>query len=310
MDFDWSQRPVREWRAFLARAPQVTLLQSWPYARAVRAQNQLMTRTAVVRQHGAPRGVFQIQEVTLGPLHVVHLHRGPLWLDDAPSRDEWADFLKLFDETFPARLGRWRRIMPSLPHTDETEALMTALGYRAKGDPYQTIWVDLTPDLAVLRRGLKQKWRNALNKAERSRLAIEHDTKGRLGDWFTGVYGTDKARRGYRGASPRFLSRLIQEAALFDDVWILRALKQGEPIAGIVLFLHGRSATYQAGWTNAEGRAANAHHLLLWQAIAALKNQGTTAFDLGGVHPAMAEGVTRFKQGLNGEHCILCGLYA
>jgi lipid II:glycine glycyltransferase (peptidoglycan interpeptide bridge formation enzyme) len=77
----------------------------------------------------------------------------------------------------------------------------------------------------------------------------------------------------------------------------------------VLIFRHGRGATYQAGWTTEHGRQTRAHHLLLWRAIETLKADGVAALDLGGINPRMAEGVTQFKEGLGGEPVTLIGLY-
>ena len=74
------------------------------------------------------------------------------------------------------------------------------------------------------------------------------------------------------------------------DMMILSARLDGRMAAGVLIFRHGRGATYQAGWTSGEGRAVNAHHRLLWQAVTALKEDGALNFDLGGVNPRRAEG--------------------
>ncbi len=310
MDFDWSPMALTERQALLAQAPRVPLLQSWPYARAMRIQNQIMSRTARIRQGNDLLGLFQIQDVALGPFHIVQLHGGPVWFDPDTPLSDWQAFVECFDAAFPRRIGRMRRLMPDLPDTQETRDLMSACGFRPKSDPYETVWVSLKPDLPALRMGLNQKWRNGLNKAERSGLTIDFDPEAEQMAWFLKGYRRDKGAKAYRGASPAFLRSLTHEAALLGDCWILRALYDRRPIAGILILLHGASATYQAGWNTGEGRKRNAHHLLLWNAMARLRNRGIVNFDLGGIHPKMAEGVTRFKQGLGGEHCVLAGLYA
>ncbi|MGF1455952.1 MAG: lipid II:glycine glycyltransferase FemX [Alphaproteobacteria bacterium] len=310
VELDWSPMPLKEWRALLSSAPRTTLLQSWPYARAMRQHNQVITRPALIRHRRDILGLFQIQEVALGPLHIVHLHRGPVWLQDNPPLNHWASFLERFTGHFPSRLGRLRRLMPGMHHDAESQALMSDFGFKPKGSPYETIWLDLTRDLTTLRAGLNPKWRNALSKAERSKVRVHLTTDGRGRDWFLRGYARDRQTRGYRSVSVPFLKTLITEAGRQDEAWILRATLEGRAVAGILVLLHGSSATYQAGWTTSDGRTVNAHHLLLWSAIDALKERSIRSLDLGGVHPRMAEGVTRFKKGLGGDHCVLAGLYA
>ncbi|HBA41433.1 MAG TPA: GNAT family N-acetyltransferase, partial [Alphaproteobacteria bacterium] len=47
-----------------------------------------------------------------------------------------------------------------------------------------------------------------------------------------------------------------------------------------------------------QGRKSAATNFLLWQAIEILKERGIDWFDLGGIHPDAAPGLTHFKSGL------------
>jgi len=48
-----------------------------------------------------------------------------------------------------------------------------------------------------------------------------------------------------------------------------------------VFLRHGAAATYHAGWTSNEGRRLNAHNLLLWRGVLALREAGAGWLDLG-----------------------------
>ena len=80
-------------------------------------------------------------------------------------------------------------------------------------------------------------------------------------------------------------------------------------VAGILLFAHGRTATYALAWTGAEGRRLRAHNLLLWRAVLELRERGLGWLDLGGVNAAAAPGVARFKLGLGGRLHTLAGTF-
>jgi hypothetical protein len=310
LEFDWSPISPAEWRLLLNAAPRANLLQSWPYAVAARLHDQMMSRRGRIVEAGRTLGILQIQEVRVGPVHVLRLHRGPLWLDADPPFPRWQAFFRLLACEFPRRIGRWRHILPELDASEETRALIEAAGFRPRNqEPYRTILLDLTPPLDTIRRRLKGKWRNSLCQAERSGIAIAADIVGATTSGFLARYGLDKSARGYRGPKPARLATLIAAAAPAGEMLILNAQQGDTTVAAVLIFRHGQVATYQAGWTTEYGRQTRAHHLLLWRAIETLKTAGAATLDLGGIHPRMAEGVTRFKEGLGGEPMTLIGLY-
>ncbi len=310
MKIIWDETTRGEWQDLLARVPKGNLLNTWGYAHAVRLHQQLMTRFGVIEQDGQPRGLIEIQEAGLGKLiHAVTFHRGPLWFDEPASPSEWKVFLDLYATIFRKRPGRIRRFLPELEDTPEARSWMEDAGFTRVGEGYQTLWVDLRPETDTLRKNLKGKWRNALNGAEKSGLTVEEDFKAARADWLLTRYGADKAERGYGGAKPKFLQQLITDLAPNDEAMILTAMDGETPVAAVLVFLHGVSATYQVGWTSDEGRKTRAHQLLLWHAMMRLKSRGIDWFDLGGVNPDEADGVTQFKAGLGGQDYTTVGLY-
>jgi hypothetical protein len=310
LNFDWSPIPPAEWRALLTRAPRANLLQSWPYSVAARLHDQMMSRRGRIVEDGETVGLMQIQEVKLGPIHVLKLHRGPLWLGGDPDAARWRRFFSAFAREFPRRLGRWRHILPELDDCQGARALLAEAGLRQKGpEPYRTIRLDLQPELDAIRKRFKGNWRNKLNQAERAGLAITCDCQGSSAAAFLSGYGADKSARGYRGPAPARLATLIASAAPAGEAFIFNAMKDDETVAAMLMFRHGLGATYQAGWTTEAGRRTRAHHLLLWTAIGRLKDEGVAALDLGGIHPRTAEGVTRFKEGLGGTPVTLVGIF-
>lgn len=306
----WDETTRGEWRELLARVPQSNLLNTWGYAHAVRLHRQMMTRFGVIVVDGQPRGLIEIQEAGLGKLiHALTFHRGPLWLDNPASAQEWQQFLTLYKETFPPRLGRIRRFLPEIEDTPEARTWLDEAGFKRVGEGYETYWLDLRPETDELRKGLKGNWRNHLNRSEENGLMVEEDFTGVRADWLLSRYAADKAERKYDGPQPKFVQQLVNDFISDDGVMILRAHDKGTPVSGIMIFLHGSSSTFQIGWSGDRGRETRAHHLLLWHAITLLKSRGIEWFDLGGINPEDAEGVTKFKGGIGGSHYMTAGLY-
>lgn len=296
----------------LARVPRSNLLQSFAYGRAIRLTRQLMPRFGRILAEGETVGIVQIQEASALGLHSVVLDRGPLWFEDPVPRDYVAGFLAVYAAQFRPRIARFRRMMPELIDTQANRALLASHGFRiAKPERpgHQSAWIDVTePEEAHLKR-LSKGWRSALSQGRRAGLEIDVDESGRQLDWLLQRYAGDKSERGYAGPAPRLIN-LIAEGCLSERQFLLlRASRHKEAVAGILVLGHGQCATYQIGWTSVDGRAANAHHAMLWHAIGLLRDRGYRFLDLGGINPETASGVTRFKTGLGGAPYALVPIH-
>lgn len=306
----WNTCTVQDWEERLARIPRSNLIQTWPYAQTMRGVEHKMTRFGLIMDGERELGLLQIQEIKLFRLfHVVILDRGPLWYDAPVPRATWEGFFKTFAKSFPRSLTRWRRFMPEVLLDAPLKQKLIESGFRYKSRGYQSMWVDLKSDADALRRALKRNWRNHLNNAERAPLRVEKDNKADHLNWLLKNYEADRRARRYPGPSVDIVKTLVACARPKNNVLMLRATLGGQPIAAILVLLHGKSATYQIGFSSDDGRKVSAHHLLLWRAMMELKGRGVEDFDLGGINPESAQGVTTFKEGMGGQPFELIGLY-
>lgn len=313
-DIDWAPVPAQEWAARFKAIPRSTLLQHAAYAQADRDVNQMGMRRGIIRIDGREAGLVQLGEVGLvrNLVHVVNLDRGPLWFEGLGTLEAQAAFFKLFAKEQPRRFGRKRRLLPEIEDTGPGRAVMETAGFtRAdKYQGYETIWVDLRPEEERMRAKLDGNWRRFLSKSERAEFSVREDWLCEGADDFLRTYEADRAAKNYSGPSRRMLEALIRFMVPRGEAVILTAEREGEaPLAGMLMLLHGSSATYQVGWNLVEGRKVWAHHRLFWHAMVMLRARGITDFDLGGVNDESAQGIKRFKEGLGGRFVKLVGFY-
>ncbi len=309
----WNNLSVPEWEERFARLSRSNLLQSYSYARAVCPIQKQKARWGVIFIDGAEAGLVQILEAGIlwNIIHGVLLDRAPLWFDGFGGAVHIKAFFEEFNNQFPKRFGRKRRIIPEIEDGAAARGLLqqTGLSCANENAGYQTLWWNLNLEEEQAREKLKRKWRGHLNKAERSELEIEWDDTGKFYSWLKAQYIADKKTRGYNGASPQTLDNLATFSTQDNPMIIGKAYKDGLAIAGVMFLKHGQSATYQVGWSSGLGRTYCAHHLLLWQARSMLKNKGVQSLDLGGINDETAAGVKKFKQGTGADEISLIGHY-
>lgn len=307
----WDGIETSLWDTVFARIPRSNLLQSRLYGDAMATLNRQRVRRGLILREGREAGLVQILEAGLmnNMIHGAHLDRGPLWLEGEDKPGAFEGFLTALRRDYPKRLGRRMRFIPETPDTPNAREALIKAGFRCIAPAYETLWLDLRKPLPELRSGLKSGWAGSLRKAERAGLGIIWDDKGALLPWFAAGYAQDKRERAYPGPAAPLLTRLCGAFLKGKNALIGCATLDGQPLAGVLIFCHGKSATYQAGWTTASGRERCAHHLLLWGAAEKLKEREVDDFDLGGVDAERAAGVKSFKDGMGAKPFKTPGLW-
>lgn len=305
LTLNFTTRTVGEWRDFLKSSKRSNWLQTTHHAYAAYKRDQRVTKFATIEKVINSKitiiGMVAILELKLGPIHLVSLCRGPIWFKGHDTKNNFEEFALVFEKLYPKRLLRRIRWMPEWTFTDENISFVESLGFLKTKQRVETVWVDLVPSLEVIRKNLNRKWRNHLTNAEKSPLKITADNTGKYLNHFLSCYTLFKKQKNFKGPSAEFIRCEVEKALAFKDAIFLWAHLDGLPVAGILVFKHGSSASYRIGWNTSLGREHNSHFILLWKAIELLKKHGIESLDMGGILPGEAEGLTKFKMGLNGE---------
>lgn len=286
--------------------------QSYSYARSQARLKSQTIHSGLIEIDDQPAGLIQSLEAGIlwNAIHGVILDRGPLWFDGYGSLEHFEAVCRALAIKFPSRFGRKRRFIPEIEDSLEARDILHKTGFRHReGSAYQTYMLDLTPDADALHKGLKKRWRNSLTKAQKQNLDIRVDDKGQLLLPFLKAYTLQKAQKGYDGPSVSLIEAITKYAIPRGELLICQAYKNEKPISGILLFTHGRGATYQIGWNTNAGRENGAHYVLLWTALEKLKQRGIENLDLGGINDEDAKSLKTFKEGLGGHLLRLPGIF-
>jgi hypothetical protein len=290
------------WTRHLERVPRSNLFQDWDFGEAMRKVEGQTPFRALIRAGDMDLGLVQgFHQKRLALLTFTRVLRGPLFFQPAPPEIH-AIAAKQVKKAFPISRLHWTTVMPEVAPSADWDAAAASRSLQAVMEGYESAWLSLTKPESDLRAGLKQKWRNQLSQAEAAGLTVE---MGGDPGWLLAAYEDQRRDRRYMGPSGKLLGALPREKML-----VLHSPgSDGKPMAGVLFIRHGLDATYQVGWTGEEGRAANAHNLLLWEGVKRLKADGVRGLDLGGIDAEKMPGIAHFKQGLGGEAFHCAGVY-
>lgn len=303
---DRSALSTYEWNQLLKKAPRANWMNTWPYAQAVQKRDFKRPQTIVIKdQNNTAIGLFILYEIKVLFVHIVEIHRGPIWFDSAVSQYGESDLMIAFGEVFnklyPKQLFTFRRWLPEASANIDLEKSVSKIGYKAKPEHYETVWISLTQTLDDIKKNLDRKWRNHLQQTLKKDIEIKFLEHAEDIYNFVWNYQTFKGRKIFVGLSPQFLLEEMNWALKLKSGLFMVVTENKQMIAGIYVSLHGQTAAYRAGWNTELGRKNKCHYLLLWKAIEILKQRGYTAFDLGGLVPDQ-ESLNNFKLGTHGEH--------
>jgi hypothetical protein len=303
MDILWNQTSHEQWDAAHASLS-AAMQQHWTYGASMRAPGMCVHRAEVIvegRSVALAQFVCRRYGFMLG---VALCTRGPLWLEPLPDTLK-SRIQRELKRTLPLRRPRFTLFSPDL--SDPTDPSMASLTRVLTG--YSTVIVDLSPSMAQLRARLHSYWRNRLGFAEKSGLQIARvGTTPHELRWVLEEERRQRERKQFYSLPLGFVDNYV-DAGGSEAALILKAEFQSRPVAAMLFLIHGRSATYHLGWTHAQGRALNAHNLILWHAFEQLKQRGIERLDLGGVNTHDLPGISRFKINTGGTVVTYAGGY-
>lgn len=197
---------------------------------------------------------------------------------------------------------------PVLLNPDAAMPELSQIGAVQVLTPATTVTWDLRPDIAALRTGMHQKWRNRLRRAEAGRLkVIETAMPADPAHWLLQADAKQEKQRAYRNWPARVTCAY---AHLHPGKTHLFSVEEnGDPIAAMLFMRHGKMATYHIGITSEKGRSIDAHRLVLWHAAQRLKARGVSHLDLGLIDTLDAPGLARFKLGTGAKARELGGTW-
>lgn len=308
------------WDLLLKQFYDTNYRQLAPYSMAAAKRVNALSENVVIRKDGNLLGLcnVRIRKLPLLPFGIAYVNGAPLVMKSAEAIEyatALSSCLNALRKEFVDTRGHILRLIgvaradisPEVAQRAFLEAGFVAT--LAKGR-YRTILVDVKRDLPEIRRGLDQKWRNILNKAERQGLETVRGTDpalfGKFGELYCGLVARKKLKV---DLDPEFFVALQDNLTVPDRFVVHLAVQAGEVVAGHVGAYHGDTAVYLLGAANKAGLKSNASYLLQWRVIEYAKERGCKWYDLGGIDPEFNPDVYRFKSRIGGVDVCAPGPY-
>lgn len=307
MKVTWNTLPRKAWSEFHSRYGG-SLQQSWAYGQAMATLGVQVHRAAVMDGRKLVALAQFIGRRYLGYISLASCTRGPVW-SWALEGPQQAEIHKALRSSMPTRAFRVTLFSPNC--TLEQLPPPSVMGMHRVMTGYSTVMLDLTQGEAVLRERLEGKWRNRLVKAEAAAgLSIHVLPDRRACEKLLVHEGEQRQIRRFQGLPTGFVSAYLDGHEGPEPCFLVAwAELEGKTIASMLFLRHGPAATYHMGWSDEEGRKLNAHALLLWRGMLALKTLNIRSLDLGGVNTHDLPGISRFKLATGGQVLTLAGTY-
>jgi len=306
-----------EWIMLAARFCDRNYRQGWAYGELL-AQKRKASSNHIKFLGGRGGEIIGLADVRFkrAPLlgGIAYISGGPLTrLNSTQDLEHLGACLDALRRQFVEKEGLILRVQGSMGDPEwnrASAACFAAHGFSpaSQGTPYRTVVVDLQPPLADIRSKLAQKWRNCLNKAQRTNPIPETSSRVEDFDRFTKLFDQFVGRKGFSvdlGAD--FFREVQRQAAPAEALTLTTIQVDGKLVAGHMASFQGDTCVYLLGATTDEALKTNAAYLLQWNVIEQAKARGLRWYDLGGIDPAENPGVCHFKCGMSGTEMTAPG---
>ncbi len=308
---EWTRE---KWALLSSQFSNKSIYQVWEYAdlHSVGAFRSVLRAGLVDGKDIVALAQMRVKSLPGIPSSVAELEWGPLY----NNATLLSNFLEQLRVKVVEELGWELRIHPrSTFNLDEDKRLRQILeeaGYLFQPDvrPYQTVVLNLKPDLDILYGGLRGSWRRHHRKAEATGLVIDHGNSVEYFDRFQKVYGEMWGSKQFiTGVRHPIIRQLMETLKTDEQLSVAIATLEGRDVGASVCATVGNTMYYFLGASSPGLReGCQPGYLLHWDNVRMAKEEGFEWYDLGGIVDT-GEGVNRFKRGMGATEIVFPGCF-
>ncbi len=239
---------------------------------------------------------------------IAYVPKGPVNLSD--------ELLSELDKVCLKNKAIFLKIEPFAWEPDTAWQRLEDLGWY-KSEPVQprrTVTIPLTISAEDILAGMKQKTRYNIRLAEKKGIEVRQSDDYAL---FAEMALVTGKRDGFGVHTAAYYQKVKDLFSVNGKAVLLMATFENQPVAGIIVLAHGRTAWYMYGASTDSERNRMPTYLLQWEAIKWAQSLGCEGYDLWGIpdhdeeelealfekkqHHDGLWGVYRFKRGFGGS---------
>ena len=308
-----------EWNRLLGQFDDATIQQTWDYGAVCWGEEQLSHLLLKRNEVIAAMAQVRIVRVPVIGKGIAYLRWGPVCRRQGEPWNEAAfrAAITALQKEYCGRRGLVLRILPNAFEGDACDAAIkqcldeTGFALNPEILAYRTMRVDLTQSEESLRKGLHQRWRNYLKKAEgTTSYVVREGNSDEFYARFAAAYDEMMSRKRFETTVDiKEFGRIHQSLPEPLKLHVLLCEQDGQLLNALVISPVGDTPVYLLAATSHAGLNGRGAHLLQWRAMLWLKQRGCKWYDLGGTNPDENPGVYQFKSGMGGAEVMQRGAF-
>lgn len=308
MIYELRKLDLNTWLASVCNFRDYSFTQYWEYSKAAAQRIGAVSEHIGLFDHTGKLVMLTNVRIKILPFNLggIAYISGGMMLDQGAEsiKDHFSLSIEALKKEYVQCRGYILRISPrrKLINSEKTESELIELHkFKRFSETNSTILIDLSKDIADIRKTLHQKWRNILNRGEKMAFELVTCDDHSLFPDFEELFDELVTRKGFKvDMGCKFYSKVQLKSDERERFHLSMLYFNGKPVSGNLASICGDTSVYLLGATNNAGRKIGASYLLQWHTIIESKKRGCSWYDLGGVDKIKNPNVYKFKKRMGG----------
>lgn len=295
------------WNNLLMMFEDASFYQTWSYG-AIKTPETNLSHLVLKKDDKIVSMVqIRISKFPLLPIKIAYIHWGPMCKlkGGEINISHLRNMIKALYSEYVVRRGYFLRILPKIfdeNHKDEIINVFKDEKFSWSPDPTETIVLNLSPTIQVLRQNLSKGHKNSLNYASKQNITIIEKSDNEGCDILLKIAKEMKLRKKYMIDDQEELLSAHKDLPDMLKLHIIICYAENIPVAALGWSKIGKIGMVLVGGTGNMALKLKVSVLLWWKMLEFYKNHGFIKCDFAGVNQKNNPGGFQFKKGFVGKN--------